>query len=215
MRKASIRWFALVLASASGLAGCAASRQAESTKRCWDCATALFRDTGSGGSIYNITSASEDAVARVARRYCAEHALGPPTIGDRYAPPMGTGFWGYDFSCAPQEAPMAQQPTGGDLEKAEATCSRIGFQKGTPDYGHCILRLLEMNKAQASQAPGVSLQQLRRSQREQAVKMIRQELDGLTAQPASECTSPAIMTVQLPCGETVSCTKRGDQISCE
>jgi hypothetical protein len=114
--KPSITWFALCMATAFALTGCASLRQGESTSRCTDCATALFRDTGSGGSIYNVASASQDAVGRVARRYCSEHKLGQPAIGNRYASSaLGNGFWGYDFSCGPRETTQVQQPVGGDV----------------------------------------------------------------------------------------------------
>ena len=196
-------------------------RQGESTSRCTDCATALFRDSGSGGSIYNVDRASEDAVERVARRYCMEHGLGQPTVGKRYVPPMGSGFWGYDFSCgAPGEAPaaegpVAQQPAGSDMEKFGATCTSLGFQKGTPEHGNCILKLMEMNRSRAVESAGPTPQQLRQQQREEAVKVLRQSLGGLSAQAPAACESPMTMTISLPCADVVSCTKKGDQISCD
>lgn len=214
--KTPINWLALWVATACSVTSCGSLRQGESTSRCMDCATALYRDSGSGGSIYNVASASEEAVGRVARRYCAEHGLGQPTIGKRYAPPMGTDFWGYDFSCGPREAPQAQQPVGSDVEKFGATCTGIGFQKGTPEYGNCILRLMEVNAAQAAQGAGPSPpQQLRQQQREQAIRVIRQGLDGLPLQAPSQCESPLTMTMTLPCGDVVSCTKKGDQVNCD
>jgi hypothetical protein len=222
MMKASIAWIALCMATASSLTGCGSMRYGESTRRCTDCATALYSDTGSGGNIYNVASSSEDAVGRVARRYCAEHGLGQPTIGSRTPSPLGSDFWGYDFSCGapgtsqPQQTPQAQQPVGSDVEKFGATCTSIGFQKGTPEHGNCILRMMEMNRAQVTQGSGPSLQQqLRQQQREQAIQLIHQGLDGLSAQPPLECKSPVTMTMKLPCGDVVSCTKTGGQVSCD
>jgi len=216
MKKTSTRWLALCVVTALGVGGCGSLRQGESTSRCTDCATALYRDTGSGGSIYNVASASEDAVGRVARRYCTEHGLGPPTMGNQYAAPLGTGFVAYDFSCGPREAPAAQQSVGIDVEKFGATCTSIGFQKGTSEYGNCILRLMEMNSTQATESAGLPLQQqLRQQQREQAIRVIRQGFDGLSGQPPAGCESPATMTIKLPCGDAVSCTKRGDQVTCD
>jgi hypothetical protein len=219
MNTASIKWLALWAATALSVAGCGSLslRQGESTSRCTDCATALYRDSGSGGSIYNVVSRSDDAVERVARRYCAERGLGPPAIGNRYTPPLGSGFWGYDFSCGSQgQPPVAQQPVGSDVGKFSATCTSLEFQKGTPEHDNCILKLMEMNSTQATEGARISLQQqLRRQQREQAVKVIRQGLDGLSTPPPAQCESPTTMTIKLPCGDIVSCTKKGGQVNCD
>jgi len=197
------------------VAGCGSMRQGESTSRCTDCATALYRDSGSGGTIYSVASAGEDAVGRVAHRYCIEHGLEQPTIGSRTASPLGSGFWNYDFSCA-GATPAPQQPSGGDTEKFGTTCTSIGFQKGTPDYGNCVLKLMEMNSAQADANARPSPQQLlRQQQREHATRVIRQGLDGLSDEPLPGCEAAATMTIKLPCGDIVSCTKKGDQVSCD
>ncbi len=185
------------------VAACGSLRQGESTSRCPDCATALFRDTGAGGSIYNIASASEDAVGRVARRYCRERGLGAPAIGQRYKPPLGSDFWGYDFSCGPKEtaaapeapavAPSAQ-PAAVPAPPAQAPASR---------------------EAQAPQAAGSSEQQQAcQQQREQAARVIRSGLEALSAQAPSGFESPIEMTAKLPCGEVV-CTKTGARVDCE
>jgi hypothetical protein len=129
---------------------------------------------------------------------------------------MGTDFSGYDFSCGTPGATVAQQPAGSDVERFGATCTGIGFQKAKPEYGNCILRLMEKNSSQATEGARLSLQQqLRHPQREQVVKVLRQGLDGLSTPPPAECESPATMTIRLPCGEVVSCTKKGDQVRCD
>jgi hypothetical protein len=101
------------------------------------------------------------------------------------------------------------------VEKFGTTCTRIGFQRGTPEYGNCVLKPMEMNGTQATEAAGALLQQqLRQQQREQAIRAIRQGFDGLsTLQPG--CEMPATMTIKLPCGEVVSCSKKGDQVNCD
>jgi hypothetical protein len=196
-------------------------RQGESTSRCTDCATALYRDNGSGGSIYNVASRGEHAVERVARRYCSERGLGSPAIGNRYTPPLGSGFWGYDFSCGARgetsrDTPAAQEPAGSDPDKVSATCTSLGFRKGAPEHDHCIQRLTEMNSTQATEAARVSLQQqLRQQQREQAVRVLRQGLDGLSPPPPAQCEAPTTMTIKLPCGDIVSCTKKAGQVNCD
>jgi hypothetical protein len=196
-------------------------RQGESTSRCTDCATALYRDNGSGGSIYNVVSRGEDAVERVARRYCSEHGLGSPAIGNPYTPPLGSGFRGYDFSCgargeASRETSAAPEPLGNDLEKFSRTCINLGFRKGTPEHDNCILRLTEMNSTQATEGARISLQQrLRQQQREQAVKLIRQGLEGLSAPSPAQCEAPTTMTIKLPCGDIASCTKKGGRVDCD
>ncbi len=154
---------------------------------------------------------------RVARRYCAEHGLGPAAIGNRYTSPLGSGFWGYDFSCGSRgETSAAQQPVGSDVEKLGATCTSLGFQKGTPEHDNCVLKLTEMNSTQATERARISpQQQLRQQQREQAVKTIRQGLDGLSSPPPAQCESPTTMTIKLPCGDIVSCTKKDGQVNCD
>ncbi len=192
----------------------------------------MYSDTGSGGSIYNLASQSEDAVRRVARRYCTEHGLGQPTIGSRNKSPLGSDFSQYDFSCGSHDAPVAQQPNVApqpmdqqpvtaqpavalDVEKFGATCASIGFQKATPEYGNCVLKLMEMNSPQASQSAATSQQQLRQRQRDQAIQIMRRGLDGLAAPPPLGCEAPVTMTVRLPCNDVVSCTKKGDQVNCD
>jgi hypothetical protein len=64
---------------------------------------------------------------------------------------MGTDFSGYDFSCGTPGATVAQQPAGSDVERFGATCTGIGFQKAKPEYGNCILRLMEKNSSQATE----------------------------------------------------------------
>ncbi|MBV8210269.1 MAG: hypothetical protein JO133_09440 [Burkholderiaceae bacterium] len=127
---------------------------------------------------------------------------------------MGSAFWNYDFSCGAEGTPAPQQAVGSDTERFGATCASIGFQKGTTDYGNCVLKLMEMNSAQAS-ASSPMQQQLRQQQREHATRVIRQGLDGLSDQPAPGCEAATTMTIRLPCGDVVSCTKKGDQVSCE
>jgi hypothetical protein len=134
----------------------------------------------------------------------------------------------YDFNCRDREKDVAairgnnpqptvaQQPVDEDVEKLGATCASIGFQKGTPDYGNCVLKLMEMRNAQVGQAAALSVlqqQQLRQLQREQAIKMLQQGLSGLSAQPPN-ATAPTTTTIQLPSGEIVTCTKTGDQVNC-
>jgi len=137
----------------------------------------------------------------------------------------------YDFNCRDRETDVAairgnnpqptvaQQPVDEDVEKLGATCASIGFQKGTPDYGNCVLKLMEMRNAQAAQGAALSVlqqQQLRQLQREQAIKMLQQGLSGLSAQPpnATAPTTPTTTRIQLPSGEIVTCTKTGDQVNC-
>ncbi len=215
MTKALVGRLGLCAVVALSVGGCGSMRQGESISRCTDCATALYRDNGGGGSIYNVASRSEDAVERVARRYCIEHGLGQPTVGRRYVPPMGSGFWGYDFSCGPRgQAPVARRPAEGDGEKLGATCTSLGFQNGTPQYDSCVLKLRQISSTQATEITDPA-QQVRQRQREQAIRVLRQGLDSLSAQPPAACESPATMTIRLPCGDIVSCTKRGDQVSCD
>jgi len=214
--KTPISWFALCIATAFSLTGCGSLRQGESISRCPDCATALYRDTGSGGTIYNVSSQSEEAVERVARRYCAAHGLGQPTIGSRHASPLGTDFAGYDFTCGSPGTAQAQQAVDSGADRLGATCSSMGFKRATPEYDNCIVKLTEMNRAQATQGAGPSpQQQFRQRQQEQAIRVIQQGLDGLSAQPPLECQLPVTMTVRLPCGDVVSCTKKGDQVNCD
>jgi len=167
-------------------------------------------------------------VDRVAAKYCEERHLGAPAIGQPYNDPRnGYPYVYYDFKCRDREADVvvtrenkpqptvAPQPVGDDLEKLGATCASIGFQKATPDYGNCVLKLMEMRNAQAVQGAAMSVppEQLRQLQREQAIKMLQQGLSGLSAQPPNT-TAPTTATIQLPSGEIVRCTKTGDQVNC-
>lgn len=207
MKRTSVGWLALCIGVAGGVTGCASLRQGESTSRCTDCATALYRDTGTGGSIYNLAAAGEEAVERVARRYCKEHGLGQPTIGGRYASSLGRDFWQYDFSCAAQAAAVAQQPTGAPAPQdlAPQLPPATGAAPSPQSAGD-----------QASEASVASPEQQRRQQqREQAVRVMRLALAALPAEAASGCASPVTMTVRLACGEVVSCTKTGGEIHCD
>jgi hypothetical protein len=173
------------------LAGCAGYK-GESASQCSTCATAVLSERGPGGIISHLPSQDPSAVGRVAAKYCKEHHLGAPTIGDSYNDPRSWyPFVYYDFKCDEREPASvanvkdnpepaispestirpqspansettggppssmnpspaeAQQPFGDDLQKFGATCASIGFQKGTPDYGNCILKLMEMRNAQA------------------------------------------------------------------
>jgi hypothetical protein len=230
MNKALIR-LTICKVAALLVAGCAGYR-GESTSQCSTCATSVISERGSGGIISHVPSKDASAVARVAAKYCEERHLGAPTIGE---PRNDSRNWYpyvyYDFNCrdretdvaamranSPQPA-VAQQPVDEDVEKLGATCASIGFQKGTPDYGNCVLKLMEMRNAQAGQGAALSVlqqQQLRQLQREQAIKMLQQGLSGLSAQPpnATAPTTPTTTTIQLPSGEIVTCTKTGDQVNC-
>ena len=209
MKTTSVGWLALCIGAASGVAGCAYMRLGESTSRCSDCATALYRDTGSGGSIYNLAAASEGAVGRVARRYCKEHGLGQPTIGDRYASSLGRDFWQYDFSCAAQEAAVVQAATPPPTQRTVPQAPA-----GAP--GPVTAPSPQPAGAEATTAPSASPEQQRRpQQREQAVRVMRLALAALPAEAASGCVLPITMTIRLACGEVVSCTKRGDEVHCD
>jgi hypothetical protein len=209
------------------LAGCA-GYEGESTSQCGFCATSVISQRGSGGIIFHVPSKDPSAVGRVAAKYCEERHLGAPTIDQPYNDARNYEY--YDFKCRDREtgavsrgnnpqATEAQQPVGDDVEKLGATCASIGFQKATPDYGNCVLRLMEMRAAPAGQGGSVSVQQqqeLRRLQREQAIRMLQQGLSSLPAQPASVTgpTTPTKATIELPSGDIVTCTKTGDQVNC-
>ena len=209
MKTTSIGRLALFIGAACGVAGCSSLRFGESTSRCTDCATALYRDTGRGGSIYNVASAGEEAVGRVARRYCKEHGLGEPTIGDRHASPLGRDFWQYDFSCAAQGPAVAQQPAAAPAAQSMASQPPAD----TPSPGSASTA--QPAGAQASEAAAASPERHRQQQREQAVRVMRLALAAMPAETAPECTRPITMTIRLACGEVVSCTKTGDEIRCD
>ena len=209
MKKAPTGWLALCIGAACSVPGCASLRQGESTSRCTDCATALYQDSGGGGSIYSLVAAGEQAVGRVARRYCKEHGLGQPTIGERYASPLGRDFWQYDFSCAAPAVAVAEPPV------ASATTQSVAPQSlpSTPNPGGAPSP--QAAGAQAGEAVAAAPPPHRQQQREQAVRVMRLALAALPAEAGSECTSPITMTIRLACGEVVSCTRTGDEIHCD
>jgi len=52
----------------------------------------------------------------------------------------------------PAVPPVAvQKPVDIEAAKLGATCTNLGFQKGTPEYGNCVLKLMEFSRAQADQ----------------------------------------------------------------
>jgi hypothetical protein len=89
------------------LQGCAGP----STSQCFMCSVTVWRDTGSGGTIYSdILFGSESDVYSVARKYCSERGQGSPNVGPRMDVKSNSSNWEYSFSCASKELPVVRQP---------------------------------------------------------------------------------------------------------
>lgn len=203
------------MAVALFLVGCGHGQQG--LGECDGCApTAVHFEEGQL-AISHLVGSDPSAVERVAASYCQEHHLGKPLIKQ---PPDLTKYprWAlYFFKC--EEAGTAVvtaqgkqdlhagaqvavgQPVAGEADKFGATCGGMGFQKETPEYGNCVVKLTEL----AHEA-----EQGRLQRRRQAIKMIEEGLRGLSAPSAS----PATTTIQLPGGETLTCTQTGSQVNC-
>jgi hypothetical protein len=208
MIRASIAWFALGFAMALAVGGCGSLRQGESTSRCTDCATALLRDSGSGGTIYSIHAAGDAAAGRVARRYCAERGLGEANLGPHYASTMGSDFWSYDFSCGAQRASVAAPAP--PVDRAPTTVAAVVAP--TPP---AATSTVPVAPAAVSTAGLSADEQTRQQQRAQAVRALRAGLDALPVRPSAQCAAPVTMWVRLPCGDVVSCTRTDDQVHCD
>jgi hypothetical protein len=132
-------------------------------------------------AIAHFAPADPSAVDRVAASYCQEHHSGKPVI-TKHPELQKYPHWAvYLFSCedrdtdvvvtkGTQDLPVVQQsavrqPVDIEAEKLGATCTGMGIQKGTPEYGNCILKLMEMSNADA--------EQLRRQQRVPTLTTIR------------------------------------------
>lgn len=202
MIRASAAWFALGSAMAFAIAGCGSLRQGESTSRCPDCAAALSRDDGKGGSIYSIKAAGDAAAARVARRYCAERGLGEPAVGARGPSSLGSDFGAYEFVCGPAGSGSASSAT---IKAAPAPAAPAAVAQGAATA--------PPTPATAAPVPDAVLSP--QQQREQAVRALRLGLDALPARTTAQCAAPVTMWVRLPCGDVVSCTRTDEQVHCD
>ncbi len=202
--------------------GCAHKQEAR-LGECDGCSPTSVYLEGGQPAISHLVGSDPSAVERVAASYCQDHHLGKPLIKQppeiKQAPePSKSPRWAiYSFKCedlgtavvAAQgepdlhvgEQPAVRQTVGDAADKFDATCAGMGFQKDTPEYGNCIMKLKEM----AHEA-----EQLRQQRRKQAIKMIEDGLRGLS--PPS--TSPATTTIRLPGGEVLTCTQTGSQVNC-
>jgi hypothetical protein len=70
----------------------------------------------------------------------------------------------------------AKTPLDAEAAKLGATCTSLGFQKQTPEYGNCVLKLMELSHAQA--------EQLRQQQRTPDLQADRRP-DELQVEPAT------------------------------
>jgi hypothetical protein len=109
----------------------------------------IYEQNGSGGIIWDHFSERDfSAVSRLARNYCSDAQLGSPKIqkiknGCMFS--CGGEFDNYEFQCGPR--PIGSGETSiEDMERLGAQCVAIGFSKGTPEFGQCVLRLLDTNK---------------------------------------------------------------------
>jgi hypothetical protein len=199
-------------AAALLLSGCAHHQTGE----CRGCTTVYTE--GGQLAISHFVPADPSEVERVAAVYCQEHPPGKPVIAQHPELQKYPHWAVYLFKCEDRDAqtvsskgrpdlpappssappapvppppappattqPPAVQPSVGiEAEKLGATCAGMGFQKGTPEYGNCVLKLMELSNAQA--------EQIRQQQR-----------------------LPALTTIRLPSGQTLSCTQAGNQVNC-
>lgn len=204
------------------IVGCAHKQEAR-LGECDGCSpTSVYFENGQL-AISHLVGSDPSAVERVAASYCQEHHLGKPSIKQapeiKQPPELSKSpRWAiYSFKCedlgtavvaaqgeqrlAGGEQPAVRQTVGDEADKFDATCAGMGFQKETPEFGNCVMKLKEM----AHEA-----EQLRQQRRMQAIKMIEDGLRGLSPPSAS----PATSTIRLPSGEVLTCTQTGSQVKC-
>lgn len=116
----------------------------------------IAEENGNGGVIWDHYSGRDyGGVTAVARTYCQNAGQGLPSIKKRKEGCIlfcGTEFDEYEFSCGPRPI-SANQSTAADMEELGKQCAQIGFQKGTPEYGQCVLKLLDINTRQSNNSP--------------------------------------------------------------
>ena len=121
----------------------------------------IAEENGSGGIIKDHFSRRDyGGVTAVARTYCQNARLGSPSVKKRKEGCLlfcGTEFDEYEFSCGARPI-TANQISSADMDELGARCVQIGFQKGTPEYGQCVLKLLDINTRQSNESsPAINI----------------------------------------------------------
>lgn len=108
------------------LTGCAVG---SSTSQCFTCSVAVYRSTGSGGTIFSDRwFGNESDVYSVARSYCAERGLGSASVGPRLDLKTNPSNWEYIFSCASRELPAPRSDV--ELQRSQTNITNF-HQKAT------------------------------------------------------------------------------------
>lgn len=107
-----------------------------STKECINCSVWVY-----DGKVFKDKLFGEDAdMERVARAYCAENGMGEPQLG----PANYVGYDTYKFiNCSPAPK-LIDLSNHEDKQKLFNQCESLGFKEGTPDFGNCMLKLIEI-----------------------------------------------------------------------
>jgi hypothetical protein len=153
------------------LGGCAGL----STGRCLTCAISIWNATENGGTVYqDIFFGSDGDVAVVANAFCAERRLGPPQIGPKTRTPRNQANYEYNFNCA-QPVATASPTNPIAVRNLAGQCVALGFERDTPDFGNCVIRLLEIENSRANQSATQSETALQQFRNEQAVRQKAQD----------------------------------------
>jgi hypothetical protein len=145
--------------------------------------------------------------------------------------PYGYGSWAeYDNYVAQaeaaQQADASRAKLSGSAGQALAysaeqrKCAEIGFQPGTPDFGNCVLQLMQMQASAASAAQARADEEKRRN-REQGIRMMQVGFGMAAGGTASSSSSRPITTpgntvlIRRPNGQMVTCSSStGNVIFC-
>ena len=121
----------------------------------------ISKDHGQWGEISDhMSKRNYGSVTALARTYCQNNGFGVPKITKTKEGCMlfCGGEWDkYEFVCGDRPV-TSGRITNADMEALGSQCVTLGFQKGTVDYGQCVLKLVDINSRQnSSSQPTVNI----------------------------------------------------------
>lgn len=133
-----------------------------STSECLTCSAYVYN-----GHVYRRDSySSENETMRVAKLWCTEQGMGDASLG--YEKKWIEGSY-YQINCSPKPQTVKIESPA-DLTPYVSNCKSLGFEKGTQEFGNCVMKLLEVHNKQVIQQNYQSDAELQKHKAEQAEK---------------------------------------------